>query len=186
MASSFTDPFLLQSAEHPLDGLALEIVGGSEWWTFQKSRKESETGKPFIKVEWIFFHGGDFIRKILKQGAAVILSTGYHVRFGKPVENFSLDKCHSAAERFRYDICIREDGEHPSDDAPIAVSIHVVRVGRTALFFKDSSVDPALNCDPDKQIKLMMVALPQFIDKERLFLECEVATLFHLRTSSRQ
>ena len=140
-----------------------------------QSGKESETGKPFVKIQGILRDGGDFIRKVFQQGAAVILSAVHKDRFWKAVEDLRLGKGSGPAEGFRYGIRIGEDGDHPSNDAASS-GIHPCGECRTDsdLFFKGAPIALTLDRDPDKQIKHMMVALPQFIDKERFFPECEV------------
>ena len=71
---------------------------------------------------------------------------------------------------------------------PVAVSIHAVRVGSDSdLLFKDPPSGLTLHRDSDKEIKYVVVALPELIDKDRFFPEVKWPyRLLHLRTPSRQ
>lgn len=158
----------------------MDLLWGMVWQRVvdfhTQSGEEPETGKPFVKVQGILWDGGDFIRKVFQQGATVILSAVHQDRLWKLVEDLSPGKSGGTAEGFRYGIRIRENGDHPSDGAP-GCGVHPCGKSRTDsdLFFKDLPAGLTFYRDPDKEIKYEVVTLPQLIDKERFFPECEVA-----------
>ena len=166
-ALELANPLAFQSSKHTLNGLALGMVWQRGMDFYAKSRQKAKPGEPAVKIKRTISYLID-IRQVLQQGTAVVLAAVNKDALWQAVEFLPHGQRHPSAKGLRNGVGIWEDGNDPPNETA-GRGIHPCREYRTDgnFLFIGTVVLLPRDLYPHKEIKYMVISLPQFVHKQR-------------------